>query len=259
MLFAAKLAELTRHLDHMDAEWNRVAASAYPNLAERLRLRRGLIPMLKAKVADLETKLAQYRPAADPTLDTWPQLFQELRDLAEAVHGTRLKELPAYQAWTREDHYVANFLETMHREVGLSGIWPVASLHQPHWFATLSAPPSHPIYFLPSSYEVSPLEIALVYHELGHVLYRLWSPIFSGTVDAFIASHLQRKTREANGFFQPDQRRGALEILGWWRSRYQHEMEETACRCRRRSPRWACFCQRHDRGAHGPPAISLCP
>ena len=229
MLFDAKLSELSQYLDHLDAEWSRVGSSAHPNLADRLQHRLVLIADLKTEFANVAADIRRYQPSSDPALDTWPQVFQRLRDLTDAVHGLRLKELPAYLARTPDDHYVSILLEAMHVEVGLTAVNPVASLHQSYWFAVLSAPPSHPLYFVPSSYEVSPLEMALLYHEMGHLLYRLWSPAFSATIDRFIASHLQKKTQEANGFTQPKVREAALRILDWWRDRYQNEMEETAC------------------------------
>ncbi len=228
-LFAAKLAEIGRHLDYLRAAYTGLRAATYPSLAERLRLRLEQLDAVGRELADLEAAFAGYRPPPNPALDTWPQLFAKLRILAIAVQSARTDELPAYLAAVPDESFFATVFEALHREVGLVGVHPVVSLQQPHWFAVFKDPPTHPLYLAPESLVGDPGELPLVFHEIGHVLFRLWDPDFPQHVTGVFGRTLQRQTRAIAAVGDPQERAQRLVSLQAWVPLIANQLEELVC------------------------------
>ncbi|MCL4508815.1 MAG: hypothetical protein M1296_04725 [Chloroflexi bacterium] len=229
VLFPAKLAELRQHLDDLQHEFSTLQARAHPNLAGRLRVQLGGIAALQSGVSLVETSLAHYHAAANPALDTWRQLFSAMQALAHQVQALRIQQLPTYLASTPDDQYLSNLLEALHRDVGLTDVHPVASLHQPHWFAASAVPASHPLYFVPASLVDDPGELALAFHELGHVLFQLWFPDFGQRMQAAIAAAIQGKEQAIHSAADPSDRQSMTQALLEWRAQAFREMEEVVC------------------------------
>lgn len=203
---------------------------AHPDAAERLRHFGDLIAALTQVAATLEQDLQLYQLASSPVLDTWRQLFARLRELATYVQAFRTVHLPAHLANTLQDHYMSSVFKQMHREVGLMDVYPVVSLHQSLWFAVLGNIPCYPLYLAPASLVCDPAEFGLVYHEIGHTLFRLWNPGFAQTVQAGILRAIQRKSHEVyRGISDPAVVKDRATALSEWQTRTYHEMEETAC------------------------------
>lgn len=229
MLFAAKLAEIGQHLDYLRATYSWLRADAYPNLAERLRLRLDYLDAIAQEIADLRAAFGRYRPATNPALDTWPQLFAELRSLAAAVQFMRTQELPAYLADAPDEPLFAAVFEALHREVGLANVHPVVSLQQPRWFAVLKVPATHPLYLAPDSLTGDPGELPLVFHEIGHVLFRLWDPDFGQHVEAVVVEGIRRKIQEIQATADPQVRAEMQAALKLWASLMHNQLEELVC------------------------------
>ncbi len=228
-MFRAKLSELQRHLEYVRLEFEARRASAYPSLSERLGLRLDGIEILSRQAAALSARLDQYQASQIPAFDTWRQIFKDLRDLAADVQWLRIRELPSYLASTPDDHFVSNVLEALHQEIGLHDVHPVASLHQPHWFATHSTPPQYPLYFAPSSLATEPDELPLAFHEVGHVLFKLWAPGFGLQIETVVASTLARKAREVSAQSDPAIRADWATALSSWQRQAYGEVEEVVC------------------------------
>ncbi len=187
MLFDAKLAEIDRHVAYIRAACDDRRADAHPNLAARLRLLSEALGDFSPAVDEVRRDLALYRTAPAPALDTWRQIFARLRVLSDKALFLRTRELPAYLAATPDDQYMSDVFETLHREVGLDGVHPVVSLHQNGWFATVGGFPGHQLYLAPASLAADPAELGLVFHEIGHTLFRLWSPDLEEACDTSVA------------------------------------------------------------------------
>lgn len=229
VLFAAKLAEIGQHVDYLRVTYARLRAGAYPNLAERLRLRLEQLAAIDRELADLDAAFAGYRPPPNPALDTWPQLFAKLRFLASVVQFLRTQELPAYLAGAPDEARAATIFEALHREIGLVDVHPVVSLQQPRWFAVLKDPPTHPLYLAPESLIDDPGELPLVFHEIGHVLFRLWDPDLPQHVIAVLATTAQRKAREIQAVSDPQLRAAMLAALQAWQPLVYNQLEELVC------------------------------
>jgi len=229
VLFAAKLAEIGQHLDYLRVTYARLRVGAYPNLAERLRLRLEQLAAIDRELAELEAAFAGYHPPPNRALDTWPQLFAKLRFLAVVVQSVRTQELPAYLASAPDEARFAITFEALHREVGLVDVYPVVSLQQPHWFAVLKDPPTHPLYLAPESLIDDPGELPLVFHEIGHVLFRLWDPAFPQYVTGVLLSTAQRKAQEIQAISDPHLRADMLATLQAWMPLVYNQVEELVC------------------------------
>lgn len=229
MLFAAKLAEIGQHLDYLRDTYAWLRADAYPNLAERLRLRLDQLDAIAREVADLEAAFGSYQPAANPAFDTWPQLFVQLRFLASVVQSVRVQELPAYLAGAPDEVLYAAILEALHREIGLTDVHPVVSLQQPSWFAVIKEPPTYPLYLAPDSLVGDPGELPLVFHEIGHVLFRLWDPDFPQCVVAVLGETIRRKALDLQATTDQQVRADMLAALQAWVPLVRAQLEELIC------------------------------
>ena len=229
MLFDAKLAEIERHVAYIRAACDDRRAGAHPNLAERLRLLSTALGDVGPAVDEVRRDLALYRAAPTPALDTWRQIFARLRMLSDKVHFLRTRELPAYLAATPDDRYMSGVFDTLHREVGLDNVHPVVSLHQNGWFATVGGFPDHPLYLAPASLAADPAELGLVFHEMGHTLFRLWSPDFEGSCDTSVARAVLRKIKDVQAESDPNVKEDRGTALRAWRVRARREMEEMVC------------------------------
>ncbi len=230
MIFDVKLTEIQRHLAYLQTACADCRFRAHPDAAERLRYFGDSITTLTQVAATLERDLQLYQSASSPARDTWRQLFARLRDLANIVQTFRTVHLPAHLASTPQDHYMSSVFKQMHREVGLVDIYPVVSLHQNVWFAVLGNIPRYPLYFAPASLISDPAEYGLVYHEIGHTLFRLWDPAFAQAVQAGILQAIQRKSREVyQGISDPAVVKDRATAFSEWQTQTYYEMEETAC------------------------------
>ena len=229
MLFDTKLAEIERHIAYIRATCDSRRATAHPNLAERLRLLSEARSEVAPAVDEVRRDLALYRVATTPALDTWRQVFARLSTLASRTLFLRTRELPAYLAATPDDHYMSNVCETLHREVGLDDVYPVVSLHQNAWFATVGGFAHYQLYLAPASLVADPDELGLIFHEMGHTLFRLWNPDFEKTCDTWVARAMLRKIAEAQGETDPNVRQDRTRSLRAWRVQARREMEELVC------------------------------
>ena len=229
MPFRAKLDEVRRHLAFIHGECDARRRTAHPNLAERLQLLLRYLDLLAQRAADLDARLAAYRPAANPALDTWKQLFAELSGLATAAQALRTRQLPIYLAAAPDDHFLSNVVDALLQEVGVAGVRPVAVLHQDEWFAVSPAPPSHPLFYLPASITADPSELPLLLHEIGHVLFRLWDPLFRQRIADVVTATLDRKRREARNQADPAIARARAGDVAQWERQAYDEMEEIVC------------------------------
>jgi hypothetical protein len=229
VIFDAKLAELQRHLAYLRTACADCRANAHPDAAERLRLFGDAVMDLTQDAATLERDLGLYKVAQRPAADIWRQLFARLRELSAFVLAFRTAHLPAHLATTPHDHHMSNVLKQMHQEVGLTNIYPVVSLHQGHWFAVLTNIPQYPLYFAPASLVSDPGELGLMYHEIGHTLFRMWGNAFAQVVQAGIVQTIRRKTQEVQNIADPASRADYAAALGEWQTKADQETEETTC------------------------------
>lgn len=229
MLFEAKLAEVRQHIVYLQNEFARCRQHAHRNLAGRLEIRLNDLAVLQRDAAELGLRLAQYEANANPAIDTWPQLFSELRSLAVVVQLLRTEELPAYLSEAPDDEYLSNVLETLHRELGFNDVQPVVSLHQGYWFGAKVLPASHPLYFVPASLAFDPGELALVFHEIGHLLFSHWSPEFPERVWEAVAESIHVKSQSIQVEADPTIRQEMSTALTDWTGRAETELEEVVC------------------------------
>ena len=229
VIFDAKLAELQRHLTYLRTAFAGCRANAHPDAAERLEYLGDAVLALIQEAATLEHDLRLYKAANKPATDIWRQLLTRLRELSAQVQHLRILQLPAHLATTPHDHYMSNVLKQMHREVGLTDIHPVASLHQGLWFAMVGNIPRYPLYFAPVSLISDPGELGLMYHEIGHALFRLWGNGFAQVLQSGIERAIRRKAHEVQSISDPASRVDHATALVAWQSKVNHELEETAC------------------------------
>lgn len=229
MLFAAKLAEIGQHLDYLRDTFTWLRAEAYPNLAERLRLRGKRLDAVAREVADLEVAFNSYQPPSSPVLDTWPQLFVQLRTLATEVQSVRTLELPAYLAGSLDEAFYAAVLEALHQALGLADVHPVASLQQGHWFAVIKPTPNYPLYLAPDSLISDPGELPLVFHEIGHVLFQLWGSELPQALDAVLNATLLRKASDIQATADQQVRADKITALREWIPLVSNQLEELTC------------------------------
>jgi len=229
MLFDAKLAEIERHIAYIRAACEDRRADAHPNLATRLHLLSEALGDFSPAVDEVRQDLALYHAAPTPALDTWRQIFTRLRTLSDKALFLRTRELPAYLATTPDDRYMSGVFETLHQEVGLDSVHPVVSLHQNGWFATVGGFASHQLYLAPASLVADPAELGLVFHEMGHTLFRLWSPDLEGACDTSVARTVLRKIKEVQAEADPNVRQDQSTALRAWRVQARREMEEMVC------------------------------
>ena len=229
MLFAAKIAEIDQHLEYLRATYSWLRAEAYPNLDARLRLRLDGIEEIAREAADVATDFSGYQPAANPALDTWPQIFARLHLLAGKVHALRTVDLPAHLAGSPDERQFAAVFETLHREVGLTDVHPVVSLQQHGWFAVIKDLPTHPLYLAPDSLIRDQGELPLVFHEIGHVLFQHWAPDFPNQALAVLNNTLQRKVREMQAVSDQGVRDDMLAALKAWATLVPAQVEEMVC------------------------------
>jgi len=229
ILFRIKLRELRRHLAHAQDTCATRAVATHPNMAARLRQRLSGITELDQRVVSLEQRLALYKTAPVPAQDTWRQLCKDLTSLSAAVQWLRTKELPAYLAATSDDQFVSNLVQALHSEIGLADVHPVVSLHQTHWFAVYPTPPAYPLYFAPASIATDPSELPLILHEIGHVLFELWGPVFNDRIQSSVAAALARKRQGLDASADPKFRADGTAALAEWESQAYDELEEVVC------------------------------
>lgn len=229
MLFEAKLTEVQRHLNYLKKEFSRCQQRAHRNLAGRLQIRLNELAILQRDAAELETRLATYEANANPAIDTLPQIFSQLRALAGAVQLLRTEELPAYLSEAPDDEYLSNVLETLHREIGLGDVRPVVSLHRGRWFGTIVLPASHPLYFAPALLAADPGELPLVFHEIGHLLFRRWSPGFPERVWSAVVESMRLKYQSIQVETDPRIRQEMTAALTDWMERAEAGLEEVVC------------------------------
>ncbi len=228
-LVAAKLAEVGQLLGYLRDSFERLRADAYPNLAERLRLRLEQLDAVGRDAVALEAAFDGYLPPTDPALDTWPQLFARLRSLTSGVQSVRAVELPAYLSGLPEEAFFAAIFEALHREIGLIDVYPVVSLHQPHWFAVLKVQMTHPLYLVPDSLAAHPGELPLLFHEIGHVLFRLWAPDLPQHTFDVLGDTYQRKLGEILLITDQHVRNDMLSALNAWGALVPNQLEELVC------------------------------
>jgi len=204
-------------------------SAAHPNAAARLDLRLADLTRLEAQATDLQLRLLAYRAPVDPLLDTRPQLFSELRDVADALQFLRTTELPAFLATSPSDAYVSAMLEGLFAEAGISGVHPVASVHQGSWFATVQNHPTYPLMLAPAQILSDAGELPLFFHEIGHVLYRLWGPAFDRVLVATVQRTVDRLAQEARNAGDPNLRSDRAKALTEWQPQAYGEVEEIAC------------------------------
>lgn len=230
MLFHAKSDELQRQLAYVQRELERRCDSSYPNLEKRLRIQLNELAELETSVVAINRRLLRYEAsAAQPAFDTWRQIFKDISDLSFSMQWLRTIELPAYLAATSDDHFIANILEQTFREIGLPDVYPVASLHQAHWFSVHPAPPQYPLFFVPALLTTDPGELALIYHEIGHVLYSLWAPEFGGHIENALETALKRKVIDVHNQADPEVRKDLAHVLADWQHQAYSEIEEMVC------------------------------
>jgi len=184
---------------------------------------------MERSAMDLAARLAAYHPAPDPLLDTRPQLFSELRGVANELQFLRTQELPSYLATTPHDAYVSELLKSLFAESGIAEVHPVASLHQASWFATAANPPSHPLMLAPIQVVFDAGEIPLFFHETGHVLYRLWGQAFHRHLGASMARTVDGLRRDASNRSDPTDRKARYDLVRGWERLAYRQLEEVAC------------------------------
>lgn len=230
MLLKVKIAELQSHLEYVWSTCDNLQKTVHPNLAERLQqLLKAELSQHKRKVKKLAKKIGAYEKAPSAAMDTWRQIYSELIELAEFIHYLRTNEIPAYLASSPDDHFFSSVLEEIHREVGLDSIKPVATLYQGGWFAAAPVLPNIPLYFLPSSIASDPSELPLIYHEIGHILFRLWGAEFWQRLEVVFKATVQRKILEARLESDPAIRESRYNFLTAHTVKMSEEMEELVC------------------------------
>jgi hypothetical protein len=211
------------------ASFVELQSTAHANAAARLSLRLADLTKLETQTAQVDARLASYRSPIHPSLDTRPQLISELREIAAAIQFLRTVELPALLATTPEDAYMSTVMAGLFSESGIPGIHPVASLHQGSWFATIPSPAQCPLMLAPVQVLTDAGELALFFHEIGHVLYRLWEPAFDRMIGATVRKTVGRLALEAANAMDPKDRLSRAEALHDWEPQAYGQMEEIAC------------------------------
>jgi hypothetical protein len=229
VLFHAKLYELQRTVYYLKEEWAALREKAYPSLASRLDIQLNDFEALNKHIVALHQKLMRYQLSLRPGSDTWRQITSELAGLSDQVQLLRLVELPANLAITPHDQRLAELLKSIHDEVGLPNLQPVISLHQSHWFAVRPTPTDYPLYFIPATILDNTSELALVFHEIGHVIYNYWGLEFSGRVEQALGRAVLEKqrsiAREPDPLIRAELTRDFAE---WQQLAYTH-LEELVC------------------------------
>lgn len=75
----------------------------------------------------------------------------------------------------------------------------------------------------------SPWELPLVFHEIGHVLFRLWDPAFPQYLTTVLSTTAQRKAREIQAISDPHLRADMLAALQAWMPLIYNQLEELVC------------------------------
>lgn len=229
LLFHAKIAEFQRHLEYIHGELVVRKSNAYPNLAMRLDdLVLQVESLIKESLPFLKKMLQSYTHISNSALDTWQQLFTAMNSIADTIQMIRLTELPAHLALTSDDHFIANVVQALHREVGINDVYPVVSLGKSGWFATMP-PAQYPLYFLPASIVSDPSELILVFHEIGHTLFRMWESEFDASIGRIIVSAADEKQKKIYAFSDPNEREAFSLELREWQNQAYNEIEEEVC------------------------------
>jgi len=228
LVIGAKLEELEQRLSYLRQELKRCRQGAHANLAARLTLRLKTVAQLSKDLAAVRTKFSQYQSATNPDFDVWKQIFAQFSDVANKIHSILTVELPIYLASSSNDEFASNILGAIHKEVGLPHVKPVATLHQSGWWAVLPNVPDYPLFYTPASVLVDPGELPLIFHEIGHVLYRR-DTILHRQAAQVLQDTVLRKYQEAQRASDPTDRANKLERIKWWAKYSVYELEETCC------------------------------
>jgi len=229
VLFPAKLAQIQQHLAYVRRMYTQRRTSAYANLSKRLELQLIELDVLEAEVATLLDDFDRYQHAVNPAVDTLPQLIARLRDVSAQVQGHRMIYLPAYLANEPDEPLFASLFESLHREIGLADVYPVVCLQQPHFFAISATPFRYPLFFAPASVRVDPLELPLIFHEIGHLMYQSWVPDFPSCIDQALNVIAQRKYQEVVATSDPQLRQDKMTVLQGWVPLFARQVEELIC------------------------------
>lgn len=229
MLFEAKLDAIRRHLAYTRRTLESCSVGAHPNLAARLRLSLALVGKLELQTTALATQYSGYRTATRPALDIWRQLVAQLRIVDGTLQILRTLQLPAYLATAAHDRTFSMVFQNLCREAGVTDVNPVVSLHQPGWFAVFADFTSHPLFLAPDSLLSDPGELPLVFHEMGHVLFQLWSPALPQRLLNVVRDTIRRKAGQIQTMSDPTDRQAFAAALNEWQSLAVVQLEELFC------------------------------
>jgi hypothetical protein len=229
MLYEAKIAALFGDLSYVRRECQALLQAAHPSLRERLRLVLTYCDELEQRLSQREALLKAFRALPQPAISLWPQVSARIHEVAQQVQALRTKQLPALQATTPDDPFVSNLMEALCQELSLVDIHPVASLCQDEWVATIASPPSYPLIFFPRSVANDPGELPLMFHELGHVLMRLWAPDLPQAIITVLTEAVDRKRQEVASMTDPNVRADHEEALREWQAQLLARAEELLC------------------------------
>lgn len=229
MLFHTKIAELRQYLLSLSNELAVCQLQAYPNLVRRTTLLLDEVAQLGEKLNQIDLDLAHYSKPVEPRLDTWPQIFSALREIAQGIHLLRTLELPAMLATAPEDAAIADILSALHHELGIGHVAPCVTLRQTRWFAVRPLPSDVPLYFLPASILANPHELALIFHEVGHVTYRSWNASVATCAQRAFIQTWTRKMQFARTLPDPSERADFQRILQEWHRSTLRALEEVVC------------------------------
>lgn len=229
MLFRAKIAELRRYLLTLSDELETCHLHSYANLVRRGELLKEEVVRLGSRLNQVEEELILYHKPAAVGLDTWPQIFSDLREIAQGIHLLRTLELPAILATTPEDAGFVELLSALHYEIGIKHISPCVTQRQTRWFAVRAFPSDIPLYFIPTSMLGNPHELALIFHEIGHVIYREWDAAIAKRASEALQQVWVSKLHSTRTFSDPSERDNFKQMLqSWYRANIQ-TLEEVVC------------------------------
>ena len=226
MLFDLKLAELRQHQQYVLTQLEAVRPLAYPALGRRLDFVIDTWRNYSVELDRIERQLQVYNPRST-TLDTFPQIFSSLRSVAFQMYTFIKEELPAYSTRNNDAAY-SLFVAEMFREVGADQIEPVVSVTQGHGFATYPAIHFFPLVFVPHLVEPMPLDTALLYHELGHIVYQKWADEWAA-LELLPYDHAEERRATLLTAFDAAQRTHGATLIEIWVGQAEQQFEELLC------------------------------